>query len=158
MHITSCLGVYGLGEKTNKEEIRTLFSNFGQLSKIEVLKERVKKQTMGFAFVFFVESTKAKLAQASLNGIKIDERKIVIDFPFTDPEWKETQTFSDTTSSSNSPKPSSLSTTPLLTPIVSSDLKNMEDSSPDTSHSAYVATSTKLYLVKIDGSLYPNFM
>ena len=100
MHITSCLGVYGLGEKTNKEEIRTLFSNFGQLSKIEVLKERVKKQTMGFAFVFFVESTKAKSAQVSLNGIKINERKIVIDFPFTDPEWKETQTFSDTTSSS----------------------------------------------------------
>ena len=100
MHITSCLGVYGLGEKTNKEEIRTLFSNFGQLSKIEVLKERFKKQTMGFAFVFFVESTKAKSAQASLNGIKINERKIVIDFPFTDPEWKETQTFSDTTSSS----------------------------------------------------------
>ena len=27
-----------------------------------------------------------------------------------------------------------------------------------TSHSAYVATSTELHRVKIDGFLYPNFM
>ena len=31
-------------------------------------------------------------------------------------------------------------------------------STVDTSHSAYVARSTKLHGVKIDGFLYPNFM
>jgi len=77
----------------------------GQFSKTKVVKERFTKQTMGFAFIYFVESTKAKSAQASLNSIKI-----VIDFPFTDLEWKETQTFSDKPSSSNSLTPS---TTPL---------------------------------------------
>jgi hypothetical protein len=41
---------------------------------------------------------------------------------------------------------------------VTSDLWEKQCNHPNTSHSAYVATSIESNGVKIDGFLYPNFM
>ena len=86
----NCLIVYGLEEKTNQKEIEELFLQFGRLHKIEIWAHEYTDQTRGFAFVYFAESMDAKLAQASLNGTEIDERKIVVDFPFR--LWKKRTT------------------------------------------------------------------
>ena len=77
---------------------------------------------MGFAFVYFMETDEAKEVQISLNGTNIN-RRIVIKFPVTDPEWEYPQTFSDRTPSSNSLTPLTPQTTPCLIPNTSSDLK-----------------------------------
>ena len=58
--MSNCLRVYGLGEKTNEEEITMLFSRFGKLSNIAILKDKFTRQLMGFTLVYFAQSVDAK--------------------------------------------------------------------------------------------------
>ena len=61
-YASNCLKVYVQDEKTNEEETRALLSNFEQICEIEVVKSTFTEQTMGFAFVYFVEPGKAREA------------------------------------------------------------------------------------------------
>ena len=97
----TCLGVFGLREKTKGEDISALFSDFGRLSKLEIIGDNYTNQIMGFTFVYFEKSAVTKAVQTSLNNIEESDRKIMVDFPFKNPEWKKPQSLLEVTSSSN---------------------------------------------------------
>ena len=68
------MGVFGLGGKTNGEDISLLFSDFDQLSKLEIIGDSYTNQTMGHVFVYFEKSAVTKAVQTSLISVKVDNR------------------------------------------------------------------------------------
>lgn len=61
-----------------EEELRELFSEFGEIEEVIIITDRASGRSKGFGFVTFVDDKSADDAIAKLDGQDLKDRKIVV--------------------------------------------------------------------------------
>jgi RNA recognition motif-containing protein len=72
------LYVGNLSYATTEEELRTLFSQAGEVSSVELIKDRDTGNSKGFAFVEMGNRSSAEKAISTLNGYSLANRQIKV--------------------------------------------------------------------------------
>ena len=70
------LFVGNLSFRVTEEELQSLFSNYGQVSSVRIIKDRDSGLSRGFGFVEMADSTEATAAIDQLNGHEVLGRAI----------------------------------------------------------------------------------
>jgi RNA recognition motif-containing protein len=70
------LFVGNLSFRVTEDELQTLFSNYGQVSSVRIVKDRDSGLSRGFGFVEMPDSTEATTAIEQLNGHEVLGRAI----------------------------------------------------------------------------------
>jgi RNA recognition motif-containing protein len=70
--------VGNLAYRATEEEIREAFSRFGQVSSVQIIKDRETGRSRGFAFVEMPNADEAKEAIEQLNSTDIAGRQVTI--------------------------------------------------------------------------------
>ncbi|NWF39893.1 RNA-binding protein [Mariprofundus sp. NF] len=70
------INVGNISFDTNDEELRDLFSAFGTVASAEVVTDKEKNRSRGFAFVEMPDESEGYAALRSLNGYEFAGRKI----------------------------------------------------------------------------------
>ncbi|XP_049979463.1 cold-inducible RNA-binding protein [Alexandromys fortis] len=73
------LFVGGLSFDTNEQALEQVFSKYGQISEVVVVKDRETQRSRGFGFVTFENIDDAKDAMMAMNGKSVDGRQIRVD-------------------------------------------------------------------------------
>uniref|UniRef100_A0AAY5KGJ4 Cold inducible RNA binding protein n=1 Tax=Esox lucius TaxID=8010 RepID=A0AAY5KGJ4_ESOLU len=73
------LFVGGLSFDTNEQSLEDVFSKYGQISEVVVIKDRETQRSRGFGFVTFENPDEAKDAMLAMNGKSLDGRQIRVD-------------------------------------------------------------------------------
>jgi RNA recognition motif-containing protein len=68
--------VGNLAYNVTEDDLRSLFSNFGEVSMVNIVKERSSGQSKGFGFVEMLNNSEADKAMKALNGSKLKEQAI----------------------------------------------------------------------------------
>ena len=68
--------VSNLAYNVTEDDLRTLFSNFGEVSIVNIIKERSSGQSKGFGFVEMLSNSEADKAMKALNGSKLKDQAI----------------------------------------------------------------------------------
>jgi RNA recognition motif-containing protein len=72
--------VGNLSYATTEETLRALFSKFGSVASVELIKDRDTGNSKGFAFVEMGSQNESSKAISSLNGTSLEERVIKVSF------------------------------------------------------------------------------
>jgi RNA recognition motif-containing protein len=72
------LYVSNLGFNVKDEDLKSLFTEFGEVSSAKVIMDRMTNQSRGFGFVDMPDDDAAQKAMAELNGKMADGRSIKI--------------------------------------------------------------------------------
>lgn len=70
--------VGNLAYNVTEDDLRSLFSNFGEVSMVNIVKERSSGQSKGFGFVEMLNNSEADKAMKALNGSKLKDQAIKI--------------------------------------------------------------------------------
>jgi RNA recognition motif-containing protein len=70
--------VGNLSYTMTEDEVRNLFSEFGQVESIKLIRDHESQRSRGFAFVEMALPQEANNAIKSLNGFAILDRKLVV--------------------------------------------------------------------------------
>ncbi|XP_073403298.1 cold-inducible RNA-binding protein B-like isoform X2 [Dendrobates tinctorius] len=73
------LFIGGLSFDTDEQNLEQVFSKYGQISEVVVVKDRETKRSRGFGFVTFESPDDAKDAMQAMNGKSVDGRQIRVD-------------------------------------------------------------------------------
>uniref|UniRef100_A0A8C9AX77 Cold-inducible RNA-binding protein n=1 Tax=Prolemur simus TaxID=1328070 RepID=A0A8C9AX77_PROSS len=73
------LFVGGLSFDTNEQSLEQVFSKYGQIAEVVVVKDRETQRSRGFGFVTFENIDDAKDAMMAMNGKSVDGRQIRVD-------------------------------------------------------------------------------
>jgi RNA recognition motif-containing protein len=68
--------VGNLAYNVTEDDLRILFSNFGEVSIVNIIKERSSGQSKGFGFVEMLNNSEADKAMKALNGSKLKDQAI----------------------------------------------------------------------------------
>jgi RNA recognition motif-containing protein len=68
--------VGNLAYNVTEDDLRSLFSSFGEVSLVNIVKERPSGQSKGFGFVEMLNNSEADKAMKALNGSKLKEQAI----------------------------------------------------------------------------------
>jgi len=68
--------VGNLAYNVTEDDLRTLFSNFGEVSVVNIIKERSTEQSKGFGFVEMPNNSEADKAMKALNGSQLRDQAI----------------------------------------------------------------------------------
>ena len=68
--------VGNLGFNVTEEDLRALFADFGEVSAVNIIKERSSGQSKGFGFVEMLNNSEADKAMKGLNGTRLKEQLI----------------------------------------------------------------------------------
>jgi RNA recognition motif-containing protein len=68
--------VGNLAYNVTEDDLRTLFSGFGQVSVVKVIKEGPSGQSKGFGFVEMPNNSEADVAMKGLNGTRLKDQFI----------------------------------------------------------------------------------
>jgi RNA recognition motif-containing protein len=63
----------------NEDEIKTMFSEFGEVSTVTLITDRESGRPKGFGFVEMADDTQGQAAIAALNGKEIKGRTVRVD-------------------------------------------------------------------------------
>lgn len=72
------LFVGGLSWDTGEEDLRNLFSKYGEITEVRIITDRDSGRSRGFGFVEFVDAAAADKAIAELNETELDGRTIKV--------------------------------------------------------------------------------
>lgn len=72
------LYVSNLSFHTNEEELRKLFTQYGEVSSCKIINDRESGQSRGFGFVEMASGSEATEAIKSLNGKEIEGRAMSV--------------------------------------------------------------------------------
>jgi len=72
------LYVGNLSYNTTDEDLRTLFSQAGTVSSVEVIKDRDSGRSKGFAFVEMSSQAEVESAIKAFNGYSLDNRQLKV--------------------------------------------------------------------------------
>jgi RNA recognition motif-containing protein len=70
--------VSNLGFGVQNEELNKQFSQYGQVTSVNVVMDKVTNRSRGFAFVEMRDTTEAEKAIRELDGISLDGRTIKV--------------------------------------------------------------------------------
>lgn len=68
--------VGNLAFNVTEDDLRVLFSDFGEVSAVNIVYERSSGQSKGFGFVEMLNNSEADKAMKALNGAKLKEQSI----------------------------------------------------------------------------------
>ena len=68
--------VSNLAYNVTEDDLRALFSDFGEVSVVNIVKERFSGQPKGFGFVEMLNNSEADKAMKALNGSKLKDQTI----------------------------------------------------------------------------------
>jgi RNA recognition motif-containing protein len=72
------LHVGNLSKSTTQEELNVLFTQAGQVSAVEVIKERKSGESKGFAFITMSEQTEADQAISMFNSYSLSDHALKV--------------------------------------------------------------------------------
>jgi RNA recognition motif-containing protein len=72
------LYVGNLAKSTTEDELKTLFSQAGAVSAVEVIKDRGSGESKGFAFVTMPDQAQADKAISMFNAYKLADRELKV--------------------------------------------------------------------------------
>jgi RNA recognition motif-containing protein len=72
------LHVGNLSKSTTQDELRVLFAQAGQVTAVEVIKERKSGESKGFAFVTMSEQTAADQAISMFNAYSLNDHALKV--------------------------------------------------------------------------------
>ncbi len=80
IHIILFMNIYigNLNWSTTEDELRGLFSQYGEVSSINIVNDKFTGRSKGFGFVEMPENTGAQNAINSLNGQSFKDRNITV--------------------------------------------------------------------------------
>ena len=78
------LYVGNLNFEANEDQVRELFSNFGEVQDVKIVMDRFTGRSRGFAFVRFDSAEAAGKAKDALNGQPFQGKTLVIDLARTE--------------------------------------------------------------------------
>jgi RNA recognition motif-containing protein len=70
--------VGNLAYNVTEDDLRTLFSNFGEVSIVNIIKEKSSGQSKGFGFVEMLNNSEADKAMKAINGSKLKDQAIKV--------------------------------------------------------------------------------
>lgn len=70
--------VGNLNHKASEQEVNDLFSNYGQVESVKIIKDKFTQRSKGFAFVDMNDESEAKAAITALNETEFLTRKIYV--------------------------------------------------------------------------------
>lgn len=70
--------VGNLAYNVTEEDLKSLFSEYGEVASVNIVKERFSGQSKGFGFVDMPNNSEADKAIKALNGSKVKEQSIKI--------------------------------------------------------------------------------
>jgi RNA recognition motif-containing protein len=62
----------------SESELTALFANFGEVTSLNIVKDKVTNRSKGFGFVDMPDDSAANAAIAELNGKEVNGRKIIV--------------------------------------------------------------------------------
>ena len=65
-----------LSNNTTDEQLRQAFESYGEVSKVNIIKDKYTGEARGFAFVEMSDQNKAKAAITGLNGQELNGRTL----------------------------------------------------------------------------------
>jgi len=68
--------VSNLAYNVTEDDLRTVFSNFGEVSVVNIITERSSGQSKGYGFVEMPNNSEADKAMKALNGSKLKDQLI----------------------------------------------------------------------------------
>ena len=71
--------VGNLSSKSTEDSLRTMFTEFGEVTSATVITDRDSGRSKGFGFVEMATDQEATAAITALNGKMVDEREIRVD-------------------------------------------------------------------------------
>ncbi|XP_034038795.1 cold-inducible RNA-binding protein A-like isoform X2 [Thalassophryne amazonica] len=74
------LFVGGLSFETNEDSLSAAFSKYGDIEKVDVIRDRENGKSRGFGFVKYENVEDAKDAMAAMDGKSLDGRTIRVDY------------------------------------------------------------------------------
>ena len=80
---TRCLGVFGMGLYTTERELQHVFTKYGPVEKIQVVRDGKTGRSRGFGFVYFDCFEDAESAKEQCTELDIDGRRIRVDYSIT---------------------------------------------------------------------------
>jgi cold-inducible RNA-binding protein len=72
------LYVGNLSSAVTEEDLKSVFSTYGDLSSVTIIKDRMSQDSKGFGFVEFANNTEASKAMKELNSKEIKGKSIVV--------------------------------------------------------------------------------
>lgn len=70
--------VGNLAYNVTEDDLRTLFSSFGEVSAVNIIKEKSSGQSKGFGFVDMPNNSEADKAMKGLNGTRLKDQLIKV--------------------------------------------------------------------------------
>lgn len=70
--------VGNLSRETTEDELRQAFEAFGQITSVNIIKDRYSGESRGFAFVEMASKSEAQTAINELNGKQLGERTLSV--------------------------------------------------------------------------------
>ncbi|UYV75191.1 TRA2A, partial [Cordylochernes scorpioides] len=85
-----CIGIFGLSYETTEEDLRRIFSKYGKIEALDVVKDKKTDCSRGFAFCRYNDMEEATLliqvvlqAIEKAKGMRIHGREIRVDYSTT---------------------------------------------------------------------------
>ncbi len=63
---------------TTQDDLQNLFSEFGEITQISLITDRMTGRSKGFAFVEFADEAAAAAAIEKMSGFRVEERELVV--------------------------------------------------------------------------------
>ncbi|CAL1396947.1 unnamed protein product [Linum trigynum] len=70
--------IKGLSLSTTEARLKTVFSQFGEVSRVKIIVDKRTMESLGFAYVWFVSKASADLAVEGMNGKFFDGRFVLV--------------------------------------------------------------------------------
>lgn len=77
------LGIFGLASETNEADIKKIFTEFGNIESVTLIRDKNTDISRGFGFIYFTDIKDAEAAKEKTNGTVIHGREIRVDFSKT---------------------------------------------------------------------------
>jgi len=135
------LFVCKLNPTTKSEDLKLIFSRFGDVTDCEVKRDPVTHESLQYAFVGFASKEQCEEAYKKMQDVMIDGRRIRVDF--SQSEGKRRSQIESQTREANQPEKKTLSLKLLVDDRSTIDRRRRERSSSESSASSYREKSRK---------------
>ena len=80
---SKCLCVFGLGIHTTVKDLKLIFKKYGSIDNLAIIKDKVTRESRGYAFIYFHNLNDAKKAKKDCAELVIEGREIKVSYSFT---------------------------------------------------------------------------